>query len=67
MFGRWYFDPRFCPVVLSVQFASVFISVYTLVAIGIDRYAVFNKPVSFNLNMKQVNSLSSGHSVSTCL
>lgn len=38
MYGQWYFEPRFCPFVMSIQFYSVFVSVYTLVAIGIDRY-----------------------------
>ncbi len=37
MLGRWIFLPQFCPVVQFMQLASVFVSVYTLTAIGIDR------------------------------
>jgi hypothetical protein len=37
MLGRWIFLPLFCPVVQFMQLASVFVSVYTLTAIGIDR------------------------------
>ncbi len=35
--GRWIFLPLFCPVVQFMQLASVFVSVYTLTVIGIDR------------------------------
>jgi hypothetical protein len=35
--GRWIFLPQFCPVVQFMQLASVFVSVYTLTVIGIDR------------------------------
>lgn len=37
MLGRWIFAPQFCPVVHMAQLSSVFASVYTLTAIGIDR------------------------------
>lgn len=37
MYGQWFFAPQFCPIVIGAQFYSVFISVYTLVAIGINR------------------------------
>ena len=37
MLGRWIFPRCLCPFVLFAQLCSVFISVYTLTAIGIDR------------------------------
>ena len=37
MLGRWIFAPMFCPIVQLMQMTSVFVSVYTLTAIGIDR------------------------------
>lgn len=37
MLGRWIFFPAFCPVVSMMQMTSVFVSVYTLTIIGIDR------------------------------
>lgn len=37
MLGRWIFAPAFCPIVQLMQMTSVFVSVYTLTAIGIDR------------------------------
>lgn len=37
MFGRWIFAPAFCPIVQLMQMTSVFVSVYTLIIIGIDR------------------------------
>lgn len=37
MLGRWIFHPLFCPFVQFMQLCSVFVSVYTLTAIGIDR------------------------------
>ena len=41
MLGRWIFYPGFCPVVQFMQLASVFVSVYTMTAIGIDRYFIY--------------------------
>lgn len=37
MYGQWYFAPWLCPCMNAIQFYSVFVSVYTLVVIGIDR------------------------------
>ena len=37
MFGRWLFLPMLCPVVNFAQLCSVFVSVWTLTIIGIDR------------------------------
>lgn len=37
MLGRWIFAPAFCPIVQQMQMTCVFVSVYTLTAIGIDR------------------------------
>ncbi|RWS30852.1 neuropeptide FF receptor 1-like protein [Leptotrombidium deliense] len=38
MLNRWIFDPLFCPFVQFMQLCSVFVSVYTLTAIGIDSF-----------------------------
>ncbi|XP_054258129.1 tachykinin-like peptides receptor 99D [Macrosteles quadrilineatus] len=38
MLGRWVFPPWFCPIVMAMQHTSVIVSVYTLMAIGFDRY-----------------------------
>ncbi|XP_033606134.1 gastrin/cholecystokinin type B receptor isoform X3 [Cryptotermes secundus] len=38
MLGRWIFHPLFCSVVIAMQHISVVVSVYTLTAIGIDRW-----------------------------
>ncbi|XP_054156931.1 substance-P receptor-like isoform X2 [Oppia nitens] len=46
MLGRWIFYPSFCPVVQFMQLASVFVSVYTLTAIGIDRYIAIIYPLA---------------------
>ena len=36
--GRWIFSPQACPLVQAIQVISVFVSIYTLTIIGIDRY-----------------------------
>ncbi|XP_054155174.1 RYamide receptor-like [Oppia nitens] len=38
MLGRWIFPTFLCPIVQFVQLLSVFVSVWTLTAIGFDRY-----------------------------
>lgn len=38
--GRWIFGPETCPLVQSMQLLSVFVSIYTLTIIGVDRYGV---------------------------
>jgi len=43
MFGRWIFPPELCPVVQFAQLCSVFVSVWTLTAIGFDRYSILFK------------------------
>ncbi|BES87428.1 7 transmembrane receptor (rhodopsin family) [Nesidiocoris tenuis] len=45
LLGRWIFAPWFCPVVLTMQHVSVFVSVYTLAAIAIDRYKAITDPL----------------------
>ncbi|CAM1298552.1 Uncharacterised protein g2159 [Pycnogonum litorale] len=44
--NRWVFVPTLCPVVQTVQLLSVTVSVYTLIAIGIDRYYAIVHPLS---------------------
>nr|QEE04287.1 GPCR A44 [Nilaparvata lugens] len=48
LLGRWIFPPWFCPIVMTMQHVSVIVSVYTLMAIGIDRY----KAVMYPLNLR---------------
>ncbi|GFG30044.1 hypothetical protein Cfor_12342, partial [Coptotermes formosanus] len=45
MLGRWIFHPLFCTVVIVMQHVSVVVSVYTLTAIGIDRYNAIMHPL----------------------
>nr|XP_027203077.1 RYamide receptor-like [Dermatophagoides pteronyssinus] len=42
--GRWIFYPSLCPFIQSIQIVSVFVSIYTLTTIGIDRYIAIMKP-----------------------
>lgn len=37
MFGRWIFWPWMCPLVNMAQLTTITVSIYTLVAIAIDR------------------------------
>ncbi|XP_054712690.1 neuropeptide Y receptor type 5-like [Uloborus diversus] len=46
MLGRWIFHPIFCPFVQFMQHVSVVASVYTLTAIGLDRYYAIMYPLS---------------------
>ena len=43
MFGYWVFPTFMCPIAQFVQVLSVFVSVFTLTAIGIERYAYLLK------------------------
>ncbi|XP_046667617.1 RYamide receptor-like [Homalodisca vitripennis] len=57
MLGRWIFPPWFCPIAMAMQHTSVIVSVYTLMAIGIDRYRAIWYPFerhSRNLRNKVV-------------
>lgn len=42
MFGRWIFPPIMCPIVNFVQLSSIIVSIYTLAAIGVDRFAIIS-------------------------
>ncbi|XP_053202617.1 neuropeptide Y receptor type 5-like [Panonychus citri] len=46
MLNRWIFHPLFCPFVQFMTLCSVIVSVYTLTAIGIDRYCAIMNPFS---------------------
>ncbi|XP_071550639.1 prolactin-releasing peptide receptor-like isoform X2 [Panulirus ornatus] len=46
MFHRWVFEPEFCRIVAFMQHVSVTCSVYTLVAIGVDRYKALIHPLN---------------------
>nr|AWT50645.1 neuropeptide receptor [Diaphorina citri] len=54
LYGRWLFPTWFCPVVMMMQHVSVIVSVYTLAAIGVDRYKAIVHP--FDSRMKRYQS-----------
>ena len=37
IWGRWIFGQFFCPIVMTIQLLAVFVSIYTLTIIGVDR------------------------------
>ena len=45
MLGYWIFSAPMCPIVLFLQTVSVTASVFTSVAVGVDRYWVVNFPL----------------------
>ncbi|GAB6027802.1 hypothetical protein CHUAL_002032 [Chamberlinius hualienensis] len=48
IFGEWIFEPDFfCTLVLFMQHVAVTVSVYTLTAIGVDRYMAIMHPLHF--------------------
>ncbi|XP_070543863.1 neuromedin-K receptor-like [Ptychodera flava] len=49
MYGRWIFSANMCPTVLFLQHVSVFVSVYTLTAIGVDRYFAVMHPLKIRI------------------
>ncbi|CAB3367732.1 Hypothetical predicted protein [Cloeon dipterum] len=53
MLGRWIFPPSWCPVVLYMQQVSVVVSVYTLVAMGFDRYKAIVHPLRLQVGRKR--------------
>nr|XP_018911135.1 PREDICTED: neuropeptide Y receptor-like isoform X1 [Bemisia tabaci]XP_018911136.1 PREDICTED: neuropeptide Y receptor-like isoform X1 [Bemisia tabaci] len=60
LLGRWVFTPWFCPIVLGMQHVSVFVSVYTLTAIGIDRYKAIVTPFNRRINKNQSKYVMAG-------
>ncbi|CAG2110705.1 unnamed protein product, partial [Medioppia subpectinata] len=46
MLGRWIFSPILCPIAQFVQLLSVFVTTYTLTAIGIERYIATLHPLT---------------------
>ena len=49
----WPFGEAMCPIVLYIQVVGVFLSAYTLVAMGIDRYIVIVHPFKPRISAKQ--------------
>ena len=49
----WPFGEAMCPIVLYIQVVAVFLSTYTLVAMGIDRYIVIVHPFKPRISAKQ--------------
>jgi len=54
MYGRWIFPLFLCPVSQFIQVCAVCISIYTLIAIGIERYETFQIKISFKLDSKSI-------------
>ena len=56
MFGRWLFPLFLCPVVQFVTITSVFVSVYTLIAIGFGRFVclLFTLTFYFDSNKERL-------------
>lgn len=50
---HWQFPDALCPIVLFLQLSSVLTSVYTLVAIGLDRYLFVTRPLKARLTKRK--------------
>ncbi|XP_017491131.1 PREDICTED: cholecystokinin receptor type A-like, partial [Rhagoletis zephyria] len=50
MFGRWIFWPIMCPIVNMAQLTTITVSVFTLVAIAIDRYFAIMHPLQRSIS-----------------
>ncbi|XP_055350478.1 RYamide receptor-like [Paramacrobiotus metropolitanus] len=50
---HWQFPDPLCPIVLFLQLSSVLTSVYTLVAIGVDRYLFVTRPLKARLTKRK--------------
>ncbi|XP_070538710.1 substance-K receptor-like [Ptychodera flava] len=57
MYGRWIFNTAMCPIVIFLQQVSVMVSVYTLVAIGIDRYFAVLYPLKVRVTKHRARML----------
>ncbi|XP_077991065.1 prolactin-releasing peptide receptor-like [Glandiceps talaboti] len=49
MYGHWIFGAGMCPTVIFLQQVSVIVSIYTLTAIGIDRYFAVIYPLKIRV------------------
>ncbi|XP_070544008.1 prolactin-releasing peptide receptor-like [Ptychodera flava] len=57
MYGHWIFSAGMCPTVIFLQHVSVFVSVYTLAVIGIDRYIAIIWPMKARVTKNRVKLL----------
>ncbi|XP_070543810.1 substance-P receptor-like [Ptychodera flava] len=57
MYGHWIFSSGMCPTVIFLQHVSVFVSIYTLTAISIDRYMAIMQPLKARVTKNRVNIL----------
>ncbi|XP_070538170.1 neuromedin-K receptor-like [Ptychodera flava] len=57
MYGHWIFSTAMCPAVIFFQQVSVIVSVYTLIAIGIDRYFAVLYPLKVRVTKNRAKIL----------
>ncbi|OWA52256.1 putative Tachykinin-like peptides receptor 99D [Hypsibius exemplaris] len=57
---HWPFSEALCPLVMFLQLCSVLSSVYTLVAVGVDRYVFVTKPLEARFNRKRGKNVVAG-------
>jgi 7 transmembrane receptor (rhodopsin family) len=50
---HWPFSDALCPIVMFLQLSSVISSVYTLVAVGVDRYFFVTRPLKARLTKRK--------------
>lgn len=57
MYGRWHYHPLTCPLLKGLEFCSVFVSCYTLIAIGVDRYIAIKTPLRSKTAVNMTNAI----------
>ncbi|XP_077981931.1 prolactin-releasing peptide receptor-like [Glandiceps talaboti] len=60
MYGYWIFGTGMCPTVVFLQQVSVIVSIYTLTAIGIDRYYAVMYPLKVRVTKHRSKMLLGG-------
>ncbi|XP_070552811.1 RYamide receptor-like [Ptychodera flava] len=57
MYGHWIFSAGMCPTMIFLQHVSIFVTVYTLAVIGIDRYMAIMWPLKARVTKNRVKLL----------